>query len=256
VSPIEPVDDPLILAIETATRAGSVAVARGDSIIAIRAGDAAVSHSENLIEMIEEVLSRSGATLTEVGLFAAAIGPGSFTGLRIGLATVKALAVSTRQKIGGVSTLAAVAHAAAVDGRTVALLPAGRGEVFAQMFSVNQGNIHPEDEPAHLTPKALLEKYGSIRPLNWAGEGARQYFNALKDGAARRGFAFNAANSDGSLWSVIDQNQPLAGSVAILAHEAGEAVSPEHLHAVYVRASDAEINERWLREKAEQPAQN
>src|SRR5438045_9562957 len=93
------VNDRLILAVETATRAGSVAVARAESIISIRAGDATVSHSENLIEMIQDVLSRAGATLSEIGLFAAAVGPGSFTGLRIGLATVKALAVATGQQV-------------------------------------------------------------------------------------------------------------------------------------------------------------
>src|SRR5262252_1548671 len=85
--------DPLILAIETATRAGSVAVNRGESLLSAVTGDAAVSHSASLIQMIEQALAQAGQRLSDVDLFAAASGPGSFTGLRIGLATVKALAV-------------------------------------------------------------------------------------------------------------------------------------------------------------------
>jgi len=68
-------DEPLILAIETATRAGGVAVARGQDILASITGDPAVSHSSNLIEMIESVLQAGGIALHEVDLFAVAVGP-------------------------------------------------------------------------------------------------------------------------------------------------------------------------------------
>src|SRR3989440_4681419 len=133
--------EPLILAIETATRSGGVAVARGEKVFAARTGDATVSHSMNLIEMIEQALQEAGIKLSEVDLFAVAVGPGSFTGLRIGLATVKAFAAHLNRKVAGVSTLAAVAHASGAQGEIVSLLPAGRGEVFAQRFAVEDGNI-------------------------------------------------------------------------------------------------------------------
>src|SRR5690349_785076 len=119
--------EPLILAIETATRAGGIAVARGEKILSSRAGDPAVSHSTNLIEMIQSALNHAVAKLSEVDLFAAAVGPGSFTGLRIGLATVKAFAAVTGRQTVGISTLAAIAHATQVEGQIVSLLPAGRG---------------------------------------------------------------------------------------------------------------------------------
>src|SRR5688500_18999269 len=96
--------EPVILAIETATRAGSVAVARGEEILSSRTGDASSSHSQDLIENIDAVLQTAGLELSSVDLFAAAIGPGSFTGLRIGLATVKSLAVSLARRCVGVST--------------------------------------------------------------------------------------------------------------------------------------------------------
>src|ERR1041384_8457042 len=108
--------EPLILAIETATRAGGVAVARGKTVLSCREGDASISHSTNLIEMIDAVLNEAGAQLSDVDVFAVAVGPGSFTGLRIGLATVKAFAEVNQRPIVGISTLAAVGHPSALDG--------------------------------------------------------------------------------------------------------------------------------------------
>ena len=159
--------EPIILAIETATRAGSVAIARGENILASRPGDASSSHSQDLIENIDAVLREAAIELSAIDLLAAAIGPGSFTGLRIGLATAKSFAVSLGRRCVGVSTLAAVSHAAGVAERVVALLPAGRGEVFAQMFSVRDDHVGPLDEPARpglesLTDPARLVVAGGV----------------------------------------------------------------------------------------------
>src|SRR5437764_15424289 len=152
--------EPLILAIETATRAGSVAVARGETLLSCREGDASVSHSTNLIEIIDSVLNEAGARLSDVDVFAVAVGPGSFTGLRIGLATVKAFAEVNQRPIVGISTLAAVAHASALEGDVVSLLPAGRGEVFAQMFSLAAGEADAIDELANLQTAETTAMHG------------------------------------------------------------------------------------------------
>ncbi|HXI74668.1 MAG TPA: tRNA (adenosine(37)-N6)-threonylcarbamoyltransferase complex dimerization subunit type 1 TsaB [Pyrinomonadaceae bacterium] len=235
--------EPLILAIETATRSGGVAVARGEQVLAARAGDATVSHSMNLIEMIEEALQEAGVKLSEVDLFAVAEGPGSFTGLRIGLATAKAFAAHLNRKVAGVSTLAAVAHASGANGEVIALLPAGRGEVFAQRFSVNGGNVAAMDEARHLSPSAVTEQYGEIEGLTLAGEGAQ---------------IVTPPKGENSNWIVMDNSRNLAPSIALLGlvnYREGKPVAPEDLRAVYVRASDAEINEQWLRQKAQQPTQ-
>jgi tRNA threonylcarbamoyladenosine biosynthesis protein TsaB len=226
---------PLILAVETATRAGGVALARGEKILAAAEGDASVSHSTNLIEMIEQVLKQGHTKLTDVDLFAAAMGPGSFTGLRIGLATVKAFAVHLQKRIAGVSTLAAIAHAAEVKGKIISLLPAGRGEVFAQQFLVGDGEIRELDSAQHLSPRAVIEKYGGLDGSSLAGEGARMLEAAMPPGKATG-------------------NESLAPAIAGLAWRAyreGNLIAPEDLQAVYVRASDAEINERWQQQKAQ-----
>lgn len=236
-------DQPLILAIETATRAGGVAVARGESVLASIAGDASVSHSANLLEMIDASLRDAAVTLPDVDLFAVAVGPGSFTGLRIGLATAKAFAAHLRRELIGVPTLAAVAHASKLDGNIVALLPAGRGEVFAQMFTMSEGVVTPIDDPQHLSPRAVIEKYAAVERLNFAGEGVLM----IRD----------AVSNDGDSYSFAAEMPMLAPSIAVLGcreYREGKSVAPENLRAVYVRASDAEINERWQQQKLQQQA--
>lgn len=235
-------DAPVILAIETATRAGSVAVSRGEQILASINGDASSSHSTDLIENIDQVLRDAGLRLGDVDLFAAAIGPGSFTGLRIGLATVKSMAVAVDKKCIGVSTLAAVAHAAGESARTVALLPAGRGEVFAQMFSVIGDEITALDEAMHISPKALLLKYGGFDTITWAGEGAQAQLEFLRAETERRGIPLTTTS--GNEWSIAPQNEKIAESVAQLAsreYRAGRVIEPQNLRANYVRPSDAEM---------------
>src|SRR5436190_8092102 len=227
-------DQPLILAIETATRAGGVAVARGEEILSSLGGDASISHSTNLLEMVQAALRNAAVTMADVDLFAVAVGPGSFTGLRIGLATAKAFAVHLHRDVIGVPTLAAVAHASKLSGDVVSLLPAGRGEVFAQRLLVQDGVVTPIDEPQHLSPRAVIEKYADVKTSHFAGEGAR----IVKEHLASTGNSLSFAN----------ELTLLASSIAILGareYQQGKTVAPEDLHAVYVRASDAEINERW-----------
>ncbi len=248
---------PLILAIETATRAGGVALARGKEILWSASGDPSASHSTDLIETVAKGLKSTGTRLSEIDLFAAAVGPGSFTGLRIGLATVKSFAVCTGKRCAGVSTLAAIAHAAGASEHTVSLLPAGRGELFAQLFSVRDGQVRELDTAAHLAPKAVLERYGEALDLTWAGDGAHQHAAALREWATARKLSFNERSSDNSsqtqaAWSLAPATEQLAISIAALALDAyrrGKTVSPDELQAVYVRASDAEIKEQWQHKK-------
>jgi tRNA threonylcarbamoyladenosine biosynthesis protein TsaB len=244
---------PLILAIETATRAGSVALARGSSILAAASGDASASHSTDLIKLIDGVLQKAGKGLRDIDLFAAAAGPGSFTGLRIGLATTKSFAMCMGKESAGISTLAAIAHAAGPSAHTLALLPAGRGELFAQSFSVEDGQVRELDAAAHLTPRKILEMYGKAQELRWAGEGAHQQAEILREWAKSNDIPFVESGPDHTGWSLAPAVDHLAGSIASLALNAyrnGSTVSPDDLQAVYVRASDAEINEKWQSEKS------
>jgi tRNA threonylcarbamoyladenosine biosynthesis protein TsaB len=236
---------PFVLCVETATRGGSIYLAQGDVQLAARVGDPQVSQSSSLLSDINGCLEEAGRSLTEVDLFACAAGPGSFTGLRIGIATVKALAASLQRPCVGVPTLQAVAYGAGPSMRTVALLPAGRGEVFAQMFSVSDDGVVTEiDAAAHLSPGRLLERYAAFADLTWAGTGAEQQRELLESYLRSQISNLKSEISKYS-WRFAASETTLAKHVAALAQQAfqtGKLQSPETLSAIYVRPSDAELN--------------
>jgi tRNA threonylcarbamoyladenosine biosynthesis protein TsaB len=249
--------DPIVLSLETATPGGSVYLARGNVQLAARIGDPQISHSNSLLNDVSESLDEAGLTLQEVDLLACALGPGSFTGLRIGIATLKALSSTLGRPSAGIPTLKAVAHAAGPSHATVALLPAGRGELFAQMFSVsNDRTVTELDSAAHLSPQKLMEKYGTLRELVWAGPGAHQQRDFLAQYAAQIGIAFseNTPNLVGDPsqpisdnWRLAAKEPNLAAHVAALAlqlFERGEVQSAQSVQAIYVRPSDAELNQQ------------
>jgi tRNA threonylcarbamoyladenosine biosynthesis protein TsaB len=245
---------PLILSIETATRAGSLSLSRGETLLAVRAGNGTVSHSAHLLQSVKEALDEAGVTLAEVDVFAASIGPGSFTGLRIGLATVKSFAATLQRLCIGVPTLYLLAHTAGPSPRTLALLPAGRGELFAQMLGVDEsGGVHPLDSPTHIAPDKLLEKVKRVTNLKWAGEGAHLHAEAIKAQALAQGIRFWDESETGKSESRTENQWTLAlpqgalaiavGRLALQGTRSGEMISPEQLRAIYVRPSDAELNE-------------
>jgi len=219
---------------------GSIWLGKGTAELASVVGDAKVSQSASLLNDISNSLERAKLKLEDVEVFACASGPGSFTGLRIGIATLKALAASLDKPCFGVSTLYAVARAAGASDATVALLPAGRGEVFAQQFSVSDDlRVTPLDSASHLTPQKLIERYASFSALMWAGTGAE----------AQRELIEREAQSSKSNWKFAQTESNLARHIAALALElfqAGEIQSPHSLRAIYVRPSDAELNQKCL----------
>jgi tRNA threonylcarbamoyladenosine biosynthesis protein TsaB len=225
--------EPLILAVETATLAGSIALVRGEEVIGSRNGDPDVSHSNTLLADVDQLLGATKIKLPEIDLFAVAAGPGSFTGLRIGIATIKALAATLSRPCAAIPTLQAIALGGGAAACSVTLLPAGRGEVFAQSFSVtNDGVATALDEPSHIAPQKLFDKYGSSERVLWCGAGA----------IAQRELIENA--SAGKEWRIAAQPENLARFVATLAlrnFRAGQFVAPDALQAIYVRPSDAEL---------------
>ena len=241
---------PLILSVETATRAGSISLLKGGEELGFVIGNAQTSHSNTLLRDIEEVLQNSKVTLSDVQVLAAAAGPGSFTGLRIGLATIKGLAVTLTVPCIGIPTLHAVAAAAGESRTTVAMLPAGRGEVFAQMLSVpSSGTVVEVDRPAHLSPRELFDRYGSHPAIRWCGEGTQIFRDKIAEWAAQKGIDFSETRGDAielieDGWQLAPAEPKLAsyvGRLAFLKFQQGVAGDPESLSALYVRPSDAEL---------------
>ena len=246
--------NPLILSIETATRSGSCALIRGETVLAVSRTEAsASSHSELLLLSVKELLEKANVTLSEIEVFAAASGPGSFTGLRIGLATVKAFAATMQRSCAGIPTLHAVAHAGGESERTLALFPGGRGEVFAQLLKVERdGAVHSLEPPVHLTPQKLLEKVRDLAPLKWVGEGAQIYAEAIQAQALSQGIVFRDQSEFGDdvqmrqrEWTIGRKQTGLATDVAELALQrfrSADVESADELRAIYVRPSDADLN--------------
>ena len=221
--------EPLILAVETATLAGSIALARGDETVATLSGDPAVSHSNTLLADLDKLLSRTTFRLGDIDVFAVAAGPGSFTGLRIGIATVKGLAATLVRLCAAIPTLHAVALAGGVSQASVALLPAGRGEVFAQLFSVSVDAVTALDEPSHISPQKMIDKYGSLERVLWCGEGALAQRELIESSAR------------GKIAPRIDNLARFVAALALRNFKQDQLVAPDALQAIYVRPSDAEL---------------
>jgi len=237
----------LLLSLETATRAGSIALLKGSDVLALSGGDPEVSHSNTLLADTDILLSKVNLTIRHIDIFAVATGPGSFTGLRIGISTVKALAETLHRPCVGVPTLEAIAHSAGPSDFTVSLLPAGRGELFVQLFSTSsEGVVIALDQPAHLSPSQIIEKYRTLSNICWAGDGSDLYSDLIRESAIQKGYQFTEAarieeSTDG--WRTVKPASNLAQHVASLALSRLQEtdVTPNDLRAIYVRPSDAEL---------------
>jgi tRNA A37 threonylcarbamoyladenosine modification protein TsaB len=120
-----------------------------------------------------------------------------------------------------------------VSAETVALLPAGRGEVFTQLFSVLRPDVvEPLDEPAYIPPARLFERYGDLETITWCGEGAIVNRELIESWAGGRD------------WRIAPETSNLAAQVAKLAlnrFHANQFDNPYALRAIYVRPADAQL---------------
>ncbi|HEV7892965.1 MAG TPA: tRNA (adenosine(37)-N6)-threonylcarbamoyltransferase complex dimerization subunit type 1 TsaB [Pyrinomonadaceae bacterium] len=241
----------LTLSVETATERRSVAVLRAGHVLSLCERELRDGGGAAVLADIDRALAEASVRVADVELFAAASGPGSFTGLRAGLATVKALAATLGKPVVGVPTLHALAHATRPARKLCALLPAGRGEVFAQMLRVtHEGLVEELSAPEHVQPARLLERM-SEGCVKFAGGGAHKFEGLLRERAAVLGLDFRELTSTDEEpqereWALAPAVESLASDVGALAlsrYEAGERGGADELCAIYVRPSDAELNE-------------
>lgn len=230
----------VILALDTTTRAGSVAVTRDQQLLALVPGDAARSHSERLPGEIESALRLAGLQRADLDLLAVATGPGAFTGLRIGLAAMQGLAMTLNRPVIGISALDALA-AEASDGRVALVAPwmdAQRGEVFASLLDVVSGLTL--ESPLAAAPAAVLEAW---RP-HLAGKAAV----FIGDAAARDAALIAAAGAGQWITRMPPDLAPALARIAGVRAARGEAGLPHQLSPIYVRRPDVEI-ERERRDR-------
>ena len=145
-----------ILAFDTSTFTASAAVLDGRDVLAESSAVLRATHSERLLPLVDEVLARSGVPLDAIERIAVGVGPGSFTGVRLGLATAKGLALATGIPLVGVTSLAALAASAwCHEGPLLATIDARRDEVYAAFFLPRAGERVTVRGAVHVRPEAL-----------------------------------------------------------------------------------------------------
>jgi len=232
----------LILALDTATLVSSVALAAPDRLLAELTLQTKKTHSERLMPHIEQLLALADADKADIGAVAVSIGPGSFTGLRIGLATAKALAYALRIPLVGVPTLAALAFGCPAPGALLApTMDAQKGNIYVALYRWQDGDLVEEMPPAvmgHAAAAADLAAHGGQALI--LGEAVGLY-----------GDVFRQA---GHVLAEPHVAMPRAGSVALLgARLAATGVNHDvmALEPLYIRRSEAE--ELWERRQGCRP---
>lgn len=220
----------IVLSLDTTSRAGSVAVVHDDVVRVEIAGDAAITHGQRLPLELKRALDDAAVSIDAVDLFAVVAGPGSFTGLRVGIATIQGLAMAQQKKVVAVSALDVLARAAVNAHHPVgAWMDAQRGQVFAALYAPDGRDILIEAVSAE--PDVVLDAWGRhehVRAATFIGDGAGRY----RDVIVRR------LGQDVS----ISAAPSLAGLTGLIAAaEPARAILPHAIVPIYVRKSDAEL---------------
>ncbi len=223
-----------VLALETSTLAGSIAVADdAEGLIGAVTVNVRIAHSERLMPSIEWLLNASSLSIKEIDLFALAIGPGSFTGLRIGLSTVKGFAFATGRPVVPVPTLDAFARTLPFCEHLICpVLDARKKEVYAGLYRWENETLKKIMPETAIKPEDLLR--GIKEPVVFMGEGALLYKNMILEGLKEK-----------ALFAPPSKMSPSATTVAEIAIEKlklGLSADPVGLVPFYIRRSEAEIH--------------
>ena len=222
-----------ILALETSAKAVSAAVSEDGKILCSGYQDTGLTHSRTLMPIVEHILKNTDLTVPDCDVIAVAAGPGSFTGIRIGVSAAKGLAFAAEKPAVGVSTLAAMARNVAwLDGLVICAMDARRQQVYNALFQAQDGALTrlTPDRAISLEELAAEVKEDS-RPKIIVGDGARLCYNALSE----QGISCRMAPAH-----LVMQN---AVSVALEAEElarAGHLLTAQELQPVYLRPAQAQ----------------
>lgn len=223
-----------ILALETATKAGSIAITDENIFISEVRVDVSTAHAERVMNSIIWLLKSSNVSVNEIDAFAVSIGPGSFTGLRIGLSTIKGLAFSTKKPIMPVSTLDAMARRFPFSSYDICpMLDARKNEVYTALYKWENNACMKVGPEMAAEPAEFLKTIKN--PTIFMGDGAIKYKSLITE--IVKAYAIFPPSS---------LMTPAASSVAEIAFEklrGGTKTDPISLIPLYIRKAEAEI--RW-----------
>ena len=170
----------LILGIETSTKICSVAISNGDKLLAIKEEGGEYSHSEKLTVFIQDVLKESGKKIADIDVIAVSKGPGSYTGLRIGVSVAKGLCYSLNKPLVSVDTLQAMALGASINGEYDLYCPmidARRMEVYTALYDINNKVVQPVS--AKIIDESSFDENLKDNQIVFFGDGAHKCEEAL-----------------------------------------------------------------------------
>jgi tRNA threonylcarbamoyladenosine biosynthesis protein TsaB len=224
-----------ILSLETSTMLGGVAILdETEGLIAETRLNVKTTHSERLLTAVNNTLTQSEMTLDDIDVFAVAIGPGSFTGLRIGLSTVKGLSYATGKAVVTIPTLDAFAWNFPCSMYPVCLmLDARKGEVYTAVYKWEDNVFRTVMECVSVRPETVLEQLPG--KILFAGEGANLYRGKILDIMKER-----------AVFAAFDKMVPSPATVATLGiarATRGEYALLSKTVPFYVRKSEAEV--KW-----------
>lgn len=225
---------PVILAIENSTMCGSVAIVSPDLCLAEISITSATTHSRRLLDSIDSVLKNASITLNDIDAIAISLGPGSFTGIRIGLTTAKGLAFATNKPLIGINSLDALAEQVSMSNCLIcSMLDARKKEVFAAFYQKSTAGYLERCSGYLSVPIASL--YETIsEPVLFVGDGSLLYKAELQDNLGAM-----------ATFAPHETFYPRASALGILAIAKWNATSflnPGSASPTYVRPSDAEIS--------------
>jgi len=220
-----------VLGIDTATRHASIGICQDNEILAEKTEKQVASHAALILPLVESVLLEARLEVDQLDAIAVSAGPGSFTGLRIGLSVAKGLACATTARLVGVSTLEALARTVVdCSGPIWTLLDARKGELYAASFEASDGKLRRLMDDTVTLPEeivALLPRACTI-----VGDIEPRYGKLLRESVGT-----------GLRFLPFDQFGPSGGVVATMGAVAvteGRAVDPTGFEPVYIRRSEAE----------------
>ena len=222
-----------ILALETSAKAVSAAVSEDGKILCSGYQDTGLTHSRTLMPIVEHILKNTGLTVADMDAIAVAAGPGSFTGIRIGVAAAKGLAFAADKPAVGVSTLAAMArNVAFCDGLVICAMDARRQQVYNALFEAKDGQLTRLTPDRAIALEDLAEELRSDpRPKTVVGDGARLCFAHLTEA----GISCRLAPAQ----LVMQNAMSVALEAEAMAAE-GKLVSAQALEPLYLRPAQAD----------------
>jgi len=222
-----------ILAVDTATKTCSVAIIDDHSLLAELTVNHGQTHAKFLMGVIHSLFESIHLSLRDIDGFAVTVGPGSFTGLRIGLSSIKGLCMATGKPVIGVSTLDVLVYPFAFTSKCICpMIDARKGQVYTARYRYINGDLIEEASARSLKPNHAIDTINE--PCIFVGDGAELYKDVIKHHVG------NLANFAPSYQNII--NASVVAQLSLSRFLNNDTDDVRHLIPLYIRQSEAEIN--------------